>query len=121
MQEENRVTEIEEIDSSKEESFEEEKISEEEIEKKKRRDLKFELVLFFILGILVGITIKTEAVKKITIGFNDYQLKNGRQAYDVEKIKADIIQQQKQAQQAAQESAGGAPDIQGLESNSTNN
>lgn len=107
MQEENQVAEIEEIEEEK--SSPEPEATEEEIQKKKLRDLKFELALFFILGVLVGITIKTEAVKSITMGFNDFQLKNGKQGYDVEKIKAEITQQAKKAQEIqgeAQNSTG---------------
>jgi hypothetical protein len=72
--------------------------------KKKRKDVIVELSLFLILGILLGVTIKTEAVKKITIGFNDYKLANARQAYN-------ITMMQKELQtQAAQESASARND-----------
>ncbi|KKQ43766.1 MAG: hypothetical protein US63_C0044G0002 [Candidatus Moranbacteria bacterium GW2011_GWC2_37_8] len=74
--------------------------------KKKRREAIFEMSLFLILGILIGITLKTEAVKKITIGFNDYQIKKYEQSYDISAMKRkleDQITQEEAAQQAAQQ------------------
>ncbi len=73
----------------------------EDLEKKKKKDLFFELTLFFILGILIGITAKTEAVKKITIGFNDYQIPAKLERYDLAELKRNLLQQAAQ-QQAAQ-------------------
>lgn len=71
--------------------------------KKKRNDVIVELSLFLILGILLGVTIKTEAVKKITIGFNDYKLANSRQAYDITAIQAQLQAQAAQEQAAQQQ------------------
>lgn len=72
---------------------------------KKRREAIFELGLFFILGVLIGITLKTEAVKKITIGFNDYQIKKSAQSYDVAALrkKLEDAASQQQAQEQAQQ------------------
>jgi hypothetical protein len=104
MQQEEQVAQIEEI----EKPLEEKQLSEEELkEKKKRRDLKIEMALFFILGVLIGITIKTEAVKNVTIGFNDYQLKNGKQAYNIDQIKADLDKEMQNAQAAQQNAQEG--------------
>lgn len=75
----------------------------ENLDKKIKREEIFELVLFFILGILIGITVKTEAVKRITIGFNDYKLANGKAAYNVEEIKKELEQQAAAIQEAQQE------------------
>ena len=79
-----------------------------DLEKKKKKDLIFELALFFVLGILVGITIKTEAVKKITIGFNDYQIPPKVERYDVAKLKDDLIREaakQKALEDSAQDNS----------------
>lgn len=80
------------------ESFE----SVEDLEKKRRREVIFELALFFILGFLIGITVKTEAVKRITIGFSDYKMAEGKSSYDVESMKKSL-EQQAEAQQAIQQ------------------
>ncbi|MDD5464119.1 MAG: hypothetical protein PHP62_03140 [Candidatus Moranbacteria bacterium] len=69
--------------------------------KKRRREVIFEMALFFILGVLLGVTVKTEAVKKITIGFNDYQITKSVQKYDIAELKKVLDEQA--AQQAAQE------------------
>lgn len=64
-----------------------------EFSKKKKwiSDFYIELILFFILGILMGVAVKTEAIKKITMGFDDYKMKIIKQDYDVNKIQADLI------------------------------
>lgn len=70
--------------------------------KKKKREAIFEMALFLILGVLIGITLKTEAIKKITIGFNDYQIQKVSQSYDVEALKKKL-EQQVAEQQASQQ------------------
>ncbi|MDR3559587.1 MAG: hypothetical protein P4L62_03855 [Candidatus Pacebacteria bacterium] len=75
---------------------------------KKRRhrfDFYIELALFLILGALVGISVKTEAAKRITIGFDDYKMKIERQDYDINQLQTNLDAQQAAAQ-AAQENAG---------------
>ena len=69
----------------------------EAIKKKKWiSDFYIELALFLILGILVGIAVKTEAMKKITMGFDDYRMKIKNQDYDINKLQADLILKQKE-------------------------
>lgn len=78
----------------------------EDLEKKKKREVIFEMALFLILGVLLGITIKTEAVKRITIGFNDYKVINGKNAYNTVDMKNKLDEQAKAAQpQAVQQQA----------------
>lgn len=72
-----------------------------------KNDVVVELALFFILGFLLGITVKTEAVKKITIGFNDYKLAKSAQGYDVQGMQKAILKQA-QDQQAQQQVQGEA-------------
>jgi len=64
-------------------------------------DFRFELALFLILGFLLGVVIKTEATKRITIGFNDGLVPSVRQAYDFEKINEELAQQSAAAQAAS--------------------
>ena len=71
----------------------------EDLAKKKKKDLIFELTLFFILGALIGITIKTQAAKKITIGFNDYQIPAKAERYDIAALKSELLRQATQQQQ----------------------
>ena len=71
--------------------------------KKKNTEFYFELVLFLVLGFLVGITIKNEAVKKITIGFNDYKMKIDKQDYNINQAQKDLDQKQKQEQEQAEQ------------------
>ena len=90
--------------------FPEKKESVEDLEKKRKREVIFELALFLVLGILIGITVKTEAVKRITIGFGDYKITTGKNAYNIEDMKKNLEEQATAAQavqQAQQEQASG--------------
>ena len=60
------------------------------VRKKRKSDFYIEMALFFILGALIGITLKTEASKRITIGYNDYQMNIYSQDYDINKLQADL-------------------------------
>jgi hypothetical protein len=73
------------------------------LEKKKRREVIFEMALFLVLGILLGVTIKTEAVKRITIGFNDYQITKPAQSYNVTEMKKALDEQMAQQEMTQQE------------------
>jgi hypothetical protein len=70
--------------------------------RRKKWDFCFELVLFFVLGILIGIAAKNEAAKKITIGFDDYKMKTIREDYDISQLQAGLMKKQEAAQAAAQ-------------------
>lgn len=72
---------------------------------KKRKDFLIELFLFFILGVLLGVAFKTEANKKIAIGFNDYKMKIHRQEYDIDKLQKDLIAKQIQAEEEKQKNS----------------
>lgn len=75
-----------------------------QIPKKKRRfEFLIELALFFILGILVGIAIKSEALKRISIGFDDYKMKIENQDYDINKLELQVTAKE---QERAQEQDG---------------
>ena len=52
----------------------------------KKFNLYLELALFIILGFLLGAVIKTEAAKRITIGFNDNKARTLKQEYDLVKM-----------------------------------
>lgn len=64
---------------------------------KRKSDIAFELVLIFILGFLLGVTVKTEAAKRVTIGFNDYKIQQVTQGYDFAAMREE--QQKAQEQQ----------------------
>lgn len=61
---------------------------------KKKYDFYIELTLFFILGILLGVALKNEAVKRITIGFDDYKMKIEQSDFDINQIEKDLLQKQ---------------------------
>lgn len=67
------------------------------IEEKRKKDFHIELVLVFILGILIGIAVKSEALKKITIGYDDYKMTISKQDYNIKKFQKDMISQREEA------------------------
>lgn len=79
-----------------------------EIEDLKKKNFKINLALYLIMGILLGVIIKTEAVKKVVVGFDDYKLSGIRQDYDINKLEKDLIEKAK----AQQQSGAGTPGIQ---------
>ncbi|KKQ51152.1 MAG: hypothetical protein US70_C0022G0028 [Parcubacteria group bacterium GW2011_GWD2_38_11] len=72
--------------------------------KKRRREVVFEMALFFVLGVLLGVTMKTEAIKKITIGFNDYQISKPLESYNIADLKKKLDDQIAEQQQMQLES-----------------
>jgi len=66
-------------------------------------DFFIEIALIFILGILIGIAVKTEAVKRITMGYNDYQIKIEADRYSISELEKDLIK--KQGREAAEQPA----------------
>jgi hypothetical protein len=81
---------------------EEENIPEETPEEpssgKRKVDFYVEMALFLVLGMLIGIAIKTEAAKRVTIGFDDYRMKIRPQQYDMNKLQAQIIEKNQQVE-----------------------
>ncbi|MCX6765929.1 MAG: hypothetical protein NT136_03145 [Candidatus Moranbacteria bacterium] len=73
---------------------------------KKKKDLYFELALFLILGFLLGVVIKTEAIKRITVGFYDYKISSLRQSYDISQIQKNLAAEAEAGQQSNSSQAG---------------
>lgn len=57
-------------------------------------DFFIEIALIFVLGILIGIAVKTEAIKRITMGYNDYQIKIEDDRYSISQLEKDLISKQ---------------------------
>lgn len=89
---------------------EEEPDDKEKIARRRKWNFYFELALFFILGILVGVAFKTEASKKITIGFDDNKMQSVREDYNINQLQADLIKKQVAADQASQNNSTGQVD-----------
>ncbi len=90
-----------------------EKIEKIETERNKKMDVYIEFALIFILGILIGIAVKTEANKKITIGFDDYQMKLSKQDFNINNLQFEVtkknVEDAKIAEDEAQKQNDGAP------------
>ena len=104
MDEENKIKDGE-VKEFSDESFSENATT---VRKKRRSDLYIEMILFFILGVLIGVTLKTEASKRITIGYNDYQMNIHLQDYDINKLQADLTR--KNAEEISSEDDQAATD-----------
>lgn len=64
-----------------------------------KRGFYFEMALFLILGFLAGVAVKTEAVEKVTIGFNDYKVIPLTQDYSFSEIQKNLLEKQKTAEE----------------------
>lgn len=64
-----------------------------------KKNLYLEYALFLILGFLLGVVIKTEAAKRITIGYNDYQVAGVNQVYNINKIQKSLMEEKQEQDQ----------------------
>ncbi len=55
------------------------------IKKIKINEKTINYLLIFILGFLVGVAVKTEAKKRVTIGYGDYLVSEMKQGFDLTK------------------------------------
>lgn len=64
-----------------------------------KRSFYFEMALFLVLGFLLGVVVKTEAAKRVTIGFNDYKVVSLTQDYNFSEIQKNLAEKQKKAEE----------------------
>lgn len=81
-----------------------ENFTQEEIEKRSKREFRSRLSLVLILGFLIGIAVKIEALKRITIGYEDYLMRIRPQAYDISSLQLKLQQEREIAAQAETQS-----------------
>lgn len=67
--------------------------------------INMEIILFLILGFLLGVVIKTEAGERVTIGFDDYKVAALQRGYDLNQAQKNVAEKTK----AEQEKNGDAP------------
>ena len=78
------------------------------LDKFKVNEQVFNLIFFLVLGVLLGIGIKTEAVKRVTIGFNDYKIKSTGEMYDIGKVQERLNEEAQQEEENANNEEGSA-------------
>ncbi|MFZ2192898.1 MAG: hypothetical protein WAV31_01525 [Candidatus Moraniibacteriota bacterium] len=88
-----------------------EEMDNEAIAKKTKKEFRSRLIMIFILGILIGVAFKTESLKKITIGYNDYLMKIKSQSYDMNKIQADLTKTRSASTQMQDEAVNSDEEI----------
>ena len=64
---------------------------------------KNKLIWVTVFGILLGFVVKTEAAKRLTVGFEDYKLGQYGQFYDINQLQKNV--DALQAKQAADQQA----------------
>lgn len=85
-------------------------IEETSVDKKEdKKNYRTEIILIFIIGLLLGIMIKAESLKKVSIGFSDYKVTGGAQGYDLDEIEEKLIQESKAKQEEAANAQQEAP------------
>lgn len=70
-------------------------------EKKRGSEFYFEIALILVLGFLIGMVVKTEAVKKITMGYEDYHITPNVQAYNFKALEDEIMNKYQEQMDAA--------------------
>jgi hypothetical protein len=78
-------------------------------EKNQKKDFYIEIILMLILGILIGVAVKTEAVKRITIGSDDYKMKVFANTYNLNNLEKELAQNQEEAQKTEAANSQTAP------------
>jgi len=81
-------------------------VSEEEKIKKMKMDKYVEFLLIFVLGVLIGVAVKTEAAKRITMGFDDYLMKMHKQEYNINGLQDALAEEATEEAPAAEEETG---------------
>lgn len=81
MQEENKKEEIE----KKEEELVEEGTENRHEDRGGEENTKLKLAAIFIVAVLVGVVLKTQATKVFTMGFDDYKLDGYKSNFDLKK------------------------------------
>jgi len=66
-----------------------------------KKHARTEWILLFILGALVGMAVKVEASKHITMGFNDYIISDNQQDFNFAKMAKDLAEKQDDSQPSA--------------------
>src|SRR3989344_1880343 len=78
-----------------------------EIEELKKKNFTINLALYLIMGILLGVIVKTEAMKRVVVGFDDYKLAGIRRDYVINKLEKDLIEKAKAQKDNPQQQAQG--------------
>lgn len=60
-----------------------------------KNKFRMDLFLYLIMGVLLGVIIKTEAAKRVVIGFDDYKLAGIRQDYNINRMEKDLLEKAK--------------------------
>jgi hypothetical protein len=97
-EEENKIQEAEISEEVKPEE-----LPENDLINKSKPAFRSRLVLIFVLGFLIGIAFKTEALKKITIGHDDYLMKIKTQNYDINGVQAKLQKAREEAAKIQEE------------------
>ncbi len=67
----------------------------------KNKNYHTEIILIFIIGLLLGVMVKAEALKKVSMGFSDYKVSGGTQGYDLDEIEKQVTEKMKKEQSEA--------------------
>lgn len=64
---------------------------EDELGTEKKMSFKSKMVWLALFGVLLGFVIKTEAAKRVTIGFEDYKIADIEKTYDINQLEKDLL------------------------------
>ena len=81
-----------------------EEIAEEKEKKPSKAEFYIELALFLILGLLIGIAAKTESLKRVAIGFDDYKMNIYQSDYNINSLQVEVAKKRAEELKKQQES-----------------
>lgn len=59
----------------------------------KKKNYRTEVILILIIGLLLGVMLKAESLKRVSVGFSDYKVEGGAQGYDMDSIEKKMIEE----------------------------
>lgn len=102
--EENKIQEAEIISEPAADNLDQNIVAEKQ-ESEKKSKFRNKLILIFVLGFLLGIVFKMEALRKITIGYNDYLMKIKTQDYNINQMQEDLSKRISSSEEATADEA----------------
>ncbi len=64
------------------------------VDEESKQTTSTRLIALFVIGVLIGITIKTHAIQKITMGFDDYKIHKLKSDFDLLNFDEQLDEQQ---------------------------
>ncbi len=99
---------MEEEKIKKDSNFESDEKTENKNYNEAKKDFRIEIALILIVGILLGVMIKAESLKRVAVGFSDYKTRAEMHGYNIDRIEKELFEKIKEEQAQAIEATENA-------------